>query len=53
MFIEILFVMTMFLWLLVVLPLAPLAPFAPHRGLLAWIAVLLLGLSVYAGSVLH
>jgi hypothetical protein len=46
--IEILFIMTMFLWGLTCIPHPSLAPFAWSNGLLAWIAVLLLGLAFYA-----
>lgn len=48
MIIEILFVVTMFLWLLTLLPFPPLAPVQPASVFLCFVAVLLLGLSVYA-----
>jgi hypothetical protein len=47
MIIEILFVVTMFLWFLSLLPYPPLAPFASASSWLAFIAVLLLGLAMY------
>jgi hypothetical protein len=47
MILEILFVMTMFLWFLTVLPFPPMDPFRPHSGILAFIAVLLLGLCIF------
>lgn len=47
MILEILFVVDMFLWGLTVLPVAQLEPFRWSSGVLAWIAVLLLGLSIY------
>jgi hypothetical protein len=46
MIIEVLFVMTMFLWALTVLPFPQIAPFASYNNVLAWIAVLLLGLFI-------
>jgi hypothetical protein len=48
MIIEILFVVTMFLWFLTSLPHPALAPFAPANAYLAFVAVLLLGIAVYA-----
>jgi hypothetical protein len=48
MLIEILFIMDMFLWFLMVLPVPAVLPYAPYRGILAWIAVLLLGLKIFA-----
>ncbi len=45
--VEILFILDMFLWFLGLLP--PAAPFAAARPFLAWVAVALLGFSVYAG----
>lgn len=47
MIIEILFVVTMFLWFLSLLPYPPLAPFGSASTWLAFIAVLLLGLAIY------
>jgi len=47
MIVEILFVVTMFLWLLTVLPFPPLAPYAGAGGFLAFIAVLLLGIFIF------
>jgi hypothetical protein len=43
---EILFIMTMFLWFLTVLPVPQIAPFSWTSNILAWIAVLLLGLTI-------
>lgn len=48
MIIEILFIMTMFLWFLTSLPHPALAPFSPASAYLAFVAVLLLGLYVFA-----
>lgn len=48
MIVEILFVVTMFLWFLTSVPHPALAPFAPANTWLAFVAVLLLGLAVYA-----
>ena len=42
-----LFVVTMFLWLLTILPLPPMAPFASSNVFFAFVAVLLLGLYVF------
>ena len=47
MILEVLFVMTMFLWLLAALPFPAAAPFGWAHPLLAWIAVLLLGLFLF------
>jgi hypothetical protein len=47
MVIEILFVVTMFLWLLTILPLPPMAPFASSNVFFAFVAVLLLGLFIF------
>jgi hypothetical protein len=40
---EVLFIMSMFLWFLTALPVAPVTPFTWSRPILAWISVLLLG----------
>lgn len=47
MILEILFVVSMFLWALMLLPLQPVAPLAAGRPFLAFVAVLLLGLFVF------
>ena len=47
MILEVLFVMTMFLWFLSVLPVPQMAPFNWSSGILAWIAVLLVGLFIF------
>lgn len=47
MILEILFVVTMFLWLLTLLPLPPMAPFAGNSIYFAFVAVLLLGLFIF------
>jgi hypothetical protein len=47
MIIIILFVVCMFLWGLASIPHPTVAPFAPAAPLLAWIAVLLLGLHLF------
>ena len=49
MIIEVLFVVDMFLWLLTLLPFPAAGQFAGARPFLAYVAVLLLGVSVYAG----
>jgi hypothetical protein len=48
MILEILFVVVMFLWLLTILPLPPMAPFASSNVFFAFVAVLLLGLYIFA-----
>jgi hypothetical protein len=48
MIIEILFIMTMFLWFLSSLPYPALAPYARVPTYLAFVAVLLLGLYLFA-----
>jgi hypothetical protein len=45
----ILWIVTMFLWLIASLP-APSNPLAPYAGLLPWFAVLFLGLHVFFGA---
>lgn len=47
MILEILFTVTMFIWLLTILPFPPLAPFAASHVFLAFTAVLLLGLFIF------
>lgn len=47
MIIEVLFIVTMFLWLLTLLPFPPLAPVQPAERFLCFVAVLLLGLQIY------
>ena len=47
MIIEVLFVVTLFLWLLTLLPFPPLAPYAGSSNYFAFIAVLLLGLYLF------
>jgi len=47
MIIEILFVVTLFLWLLTILPIPPMAPFSASNVYFAFIAVLLLGLYIF------
>jgi hypothetical protein len=47
MIIEILFVVTMFLWFLTRVPHPSIAQFEPAGGYLAFVAVLLLGIAVY------
>ena len=53
MIIEILFVVAMFLWLLTLLPFPPLAPYAPAQSFLAFVCMLLLGIQIYAGSLVR
>jgi hypothetical protein len=48
MILQILFIMTMFLWFLTSFPHPVLTPFAPASQWLAFIAVLLLGLFLFA-----
>jgi hypothetical protein len=48
---EILFVVTMFLWLLTILPLPPMAPFSASNIYFAFVSVLLLGLYVFLPAV--
>lgn len=48
MILEILFIMTMFLWFILSLPVAPLAPYATASNYFAFVAVLLLGLYLFA-----
>jgi hypothetical protein len=48
MIIEILFIMVMFLWFLTILPLPQVQPYTGAGGVLAFVAVLLLGLAIYA-----
>ena len=48
MIIEILFVVTLFLWLLTILPFPPLAPYSSSSNYFAFVAVLLLGLYLFA-----
>jgi hypothetical protein len=47
MIIEILFVVTLFLWFLSILPVAPVAQFGWANAWLAFIAVLLLGIFLF------
>jgi hypothetical protein len=47
MILEILFVVTMFLWFMTLIPFPPLAPYAQGRAFLAFTAVLLLGLFIF------
>jgi hypothetical protein len=47
MIIEILFVVTMFLWFLTILPFPPLQPFAASNVFLTFTSVLLLGLFIF------
>lgn len=47
MILEILFVVTMFLWFLTVVPFPPLATWGTAQPFLAFIAVLLLGLFIF------
>lgn len=47
MVLEILFVVTMFLWLLTILPFPPLAAWTPAGAFLCFVAVLLLGLFIF------
>lgn len=47
MILEILFVVTLFLWLLTILPFPPMAPYASTHPFFAFIAVLLLGLYIF------
>jgi hypothetical protein len=47
MIIEVLFVVTMFLWVLTLLPFPPLAPYANGAAFLAFVSVLLLGLFIF------
>lgn len=50
MIIEILFVVTMFLWFLTLLPFPPIEPYRSAAWVwLAFVAALLLGLAVFAG----
>jgi hypothetical protein len=50
MIIEILFVVTMFLWFLALLPFQPVEPYRPYATTwLAFVAILLLGVHVFAG----
>lgn len=53
MIIEILFVITMFLWFLTILPVPQLAPFGWAGSILAFIAVLLLGLMIFWSGGAH
>ena len=48
MIIEILFIMTMFLWFLLSLPHPSITPFAGVGSYLAFVSVLLLGLYIFA-----
>jgi hypothetical protein len=47
MIIEILFVVTMFLWVLTLLPFPPLAPYARGSDFLAFVSVLLLAMFIF------
>ena len=47
MIIEILFVVTMFLWLITILPFPAVTPFASSNVFFAFVAVLLLGLYLF------
>ena len=47
MVLEIIFVMTMFLWFLTVIPHPSVAPFSWAGGILAFIAVLILGIFLF------
>ena len=47
MIIEILFIMTVFLWFLSILPVAPATQFSWANSWLAFVAVLLLGLFIF------
>jgi hypothetical protein len=53
MIIEILFVVAMFLWFLTSLPFEPLAPYSRAQPFLAFVCVLLLGIQIYAGSMVR
>ena len=46
---EVIFVVVMLLWFLAVVPGGPGAIYPTARGWLAWIAVLCLGLALFAG----
>ncbi len=48
--VEILFIVDMFLWGIAAIPVAAVAPYAAARPFLAWFAVLLLGLHIFAGG---
>lgn len=48
MILEILFIMTLFLWFLTSLPFPPLAPYSSASNYLAFVSVLLLGLYLFA-----
>lgn len=48
-FLEVIFVVVMLLWFLVVVPGGPGVTYPSARGWLAFIAVLMLGLAVFAG----
>lgn len=47
MILEILFTVTMFMWLLTILPLPAVQPFASSNVFFAFVAVLLLGLYIF------
>jgi len=47
MVLTVLFVVTMFLWFLTILPFPPLEPYARGGSFLAFVAVLLLGLFLF------
>lgn len=46
-FVEVLFVVAMFLWFLSLLPWPPMEPWRPAGAFLAFVAVLLLGFAVF------
>ena len=49
MIVEILLIVDLFLWFLSLLPVPQITPFAWASGWLAWIAVLLITIHLYAG----
>jgi hypothetical protein len=53
MILEILFVVTMFLWFLSALPWPPLNQFAAASWILAFVSVLILGIFVFTGGGTH
>ena len=51
MIIEILFIVTLFLWLLTLLPFPPLAPYSGSSNYFAFIAALLIGLYLFVPAI--
>jgi hypothetical protein len=52
-FVEILFVVTMFLWIIMIFPGGPGAAYPWSGWIFAWLASLFLGIALFAGQMLR